>query len=233
MGDGVLELFETFFEPSVGGGPQPGDLYWVPTPECNEVSRILDVGRSDPTEHQAVAFNIVEYDSQNHYRSRGRLPIHGMNLGDTEELLIAKSKRRLCVVLGTAVVDTDDLSSLKNREQRIAGHLTRNTYLVAPAFGVGTVQDPNAFLPVLVDRINRLKYAHLSCIPDRGSSAPFTARSVIRLDHTFPSMLGRGTEAAELRIADEPFAVMQAQFDVLTGGEASAELRELIDLFDE
>lgn len=230
---GLLELFEPYFTASDNIVPSPGDLFLVPTPEYEEIPRILDVHRNGPTEHDAVTFSIVEYSPRVHYRSRERLPIHRLNLGDTQELLISRSKCRPCVVMASSVIDTTAISELGRQGERLAKHLTKTKHLVAPTYGVATMDRPNAYLPKLVDRIDRLEYPHLACLPDQNDHSPYQARSIVRLDHTFPSHLGRGIQPLGIRLADEPWAVLQEQFKVMLGKEPSEQLLELIALFSD
>jgi len=91
---GVLQVFERFFEDLSGDAapPAPGHLYWVPVPETQEVPRVLDVQRATPDEHWATVFEITEIGNH-HFKTRNRLPIKKLDLGETEELLIAKAKK--------------------------------------------------------------------------------------------------------------------------------------------
>jgi len=123
LGNGVLDLWDSVYEPSTSATPTCGDVYWIPTPEVNEVPTILDVSRITPTEHFAAKFEILQIDPNRHYKSATRLPIKRLGLGDTEELLVSKSKLRPCIVLCASNVPEGDLSGLVGREKASLGTL--------------------------------------------------------------------------------------------------------------
>ena len=213
---GFLQLFDEFYtdsEPT--GAPAVGDIYWAPVPEVNEVPRILDVLRADPEEHSATSFEIVDIKRE-HFSQRDRLPIKRLNLGETEELIIAKGKKRPVLVLSRNVVP--DITSLpRGSQRRMAQSVGRESYLVAPFYSVSLPPHRTTmFGPVLVARIRALRYVHLACLPARGK--PGVPDSIVRLDRVFPCYLSRGCEKSGDRLADEPLEIIQAQLALLTGG---------------
>jgi hypothetical protein len=125
---GVLQLFDRFYEAIPAGTlPAPGHLYWVPTPNVEEVPKILDVKRSSATEHEITDFEICEIGNH-HFGKKTRLPIKRLALGDTEELVITKAKKRLAVVL--ASITTNNIQTLpKGQQQRLAKHVEKNLLL--------------------------------------------------------------------------------------------------------
>lgn len=226
---GVLQVFERFFEDLAGdpAPPAPGHLYWVPVPETQEVPRVLDVQRATPDEHWATVFEITEIGNH-HFKTRNRLPIKKLDLGETEELLIAKAKKRPAVILAsTCVGDLETLPS--GTQKRLAQALGRNCYLVAPLYSVSNFKEPSTFGPILVARIRALQYLHFFCLPQFDN--PRMPGSIVRLDRVFPTYLGRGCEAMRQRLHEEPFEVILSQFSLLSGAvyrEPYELVRELV-----
>ena len=223
---GILQVFDNFYEQVPKGSiPQPGHIFWVPTPEVNEVPRVLNVERATPTEHE-VSNYVIEEVSREHFTHRERLPIKRLNLGDTEELLISKAKKRPAVIIASTV--TNDLDSLpKGTQKQLAKQLGKPCYLVAPMFSTSSLMKPTTFGPTLVARIRALQYLHFFCLPDE--NRPDRPDSIVRLDRIFPTYLGRGCEPMGKRIHEEPFEIILSQFSILSG----AVYREPYDLAKE
>lgn len=211
---GILQVFDNFYEiDAEKTKPQPGDIYWVPTADISEVPTILDVTRSTPEEHEVTSFEVKQIENY-HFTERERLPIHRLNLGNTEELLISKAKKRPVVVLATTF--TDDINTLpKGAQQKLAGHLSKPSYLVAPMYSTTTMLDPGTFGPQLVARIRALQYLHFFCLPDEDNAT--RPGSIVRLDRVFPTYLGRGCNAYGKKLHPEPFEVLLSQFSILSG----------------
>jgi hypothetical protein len=211
---GILQVFPKFFEVVPEGAiPEPGHLYWAPTPEVDEVPRILDVQRATPDEHRATEFEITEV-GRHHFKQRDRLPVKKLNLGETEELLIAKGKKRPVVIIaGIAANDVDTLPD--SQQKRLAKHLGRKSYLVAPFYSVSTLLEPGTFGPVLVARIRAMQYLHFFCLPK--TDKPGQPGFIVRLDRVFPTYLGRGCEPMGRRVDEEPFEIILSQFSLLSG----------------
>lgn len=212
---GITQIFSQFYDdvpPSQR--PDIGSVYWVPTPEVSEVPLILQVKRASPEEHEIIDFEFVQVGSQ-HFKSGTRLPIKRLNLGDTEELMVAKAKKRPCVVLGRGFLAPEQIASLpKGEQQKLAKHLERIVYLVAPMYGCSTYYKQNAFGPVLTARVKALWYQHLCYMPDFNGQEP---GSILRLDHVFATHLGRGSEPAGKKVKEDVFQIVQAQFLVTCG----------------
>jgi len=211
---GILQVFDCFYEDSPAGATvEPGQIYWVPTPDVDEVPRILDVERASAAEHEVSRYEIKQVEAH-HFTKRDRLPIKRLNLGETEELLIAKAKRRPVVVLASVMVN--DVGSLPDgAQERLARHLGKPCYLVAPMYSTTSMLKPGTFGPALVARIRALQYHHLFCLPDK--EHPDRPGSIVRLDRIFPTYLGRGCSAMGLRIHDEPFEILLSQLSILSG----------------
>lgn len=211
---GILQVFEKFYENvPAGSKPEPGHIYWVPTANVDEVPRILDVERASPTEHEVSSFEIKEIEPQ-HFTKRERLPIKRLSLGETEEALITKGKKRPVIIL--ASTETSDVSTLpEGAQKRLAKSLAKPCYLVAPMYSTSTMMAPGTFGPTLVARIRALQYLHFFCLPDK--NRPDKPGSIIRLDRVFPTYLGRGSEADGEKLHEEPFEILLSQFSILSG----------------
>src|ERR1044072_7035404 len=100
---GVLQVFESFYTASEKrGSPAPGDIYLVPVPFIEETPRVFDVKRADPRDHTKLEYEIVEVADRHFTERADRLPIKLLSLGATEELIIAKAKKRPAIVLFSA-----------------------------------------------------------------------------------------------------------------------------------
>lgn len=228
---GTLQLFGAHFIDGEVDGHKPaaGDLYWVPVSEIREVPLIMDVKRATPEEHIATHFEIKEIAS-NHFQKRDRLPVHKLRLDDTQELMVNRAKKRICVVLSDSPpsVTAEEFKSGEQRRLAQKSFNARN-YLLSPTYSVSTPVKPTSFGPELVARIRALQYFHLHCLPDpKDSGVP---GSVIRLDHAFHGCLGRGCEYVGKSLHPEVFELLRSQFAVLTGnigGEIFDEVQAIV-----
>ena len=126
---GTFQLFENFFDDVTTKDILPGRLVWVPTHQIDMAPRILELERASPEEHAAVNFKIVEANEK-HFKDREKLPIAKLKLGPTEEALITKAKKRLCVVMA-AIGPVDKADITDKTQQKLAAHLTTAaTYIV-------------------------------------------------------------------------------------------------------
>lgn len=213
---GITQVFDKFYEPDTNSLPQLGSVYWVPTPEVPEVPKILEVRRASPEEHEITDFEFVEI-ADRHFKPNSRLPIKRLNLGDTQELLITKAKKRPCVVLGKGFISSDKIESIADGEQRRqAKHLHKPTHLVAPMYGCATYTDRTAFGPILTARVKALWYPHLCYMPPLNpKDLASNPGSILRLDHIFPSHLSRGAERAGIKVTDEVLEIIMDQLGVV------------------
>ncbi|HDP0036252.1 hypothetical protein DGG96_16990 [Legionella qingyii] len=208
---GILQVFSTFLEDTPSTKPEPGSIYWVPTPNVEEVTRILDIERATPDEHCVTNFEIKQMSSV-HFTSRERLPIKKLNLGDTEELIISKGKKRPVIIL--SAIQASNMDSISSSEQRrLASQLEKTSYLVAPFFSISTMLQPGTFGPILVARIRALHYPQFFCLPE--SNNPEKPNSIIRLDRVFPTYLGVGCKPMGKRLHPEPFELLLSQFSIV------------------
>lgn len=222
---GILQVFDKFLEDTPPNSkPEPGSMYWAPTSDIDEVTRILEVERATPDEHCITNFEIKQINNE-HFTNHQRLPIKKLDLGNTEELIITKAKKRPVVIL--SVLHTDNIETINSGTQRkLASHLDKTSYLVAPCFSVSSMQNPGTFGPTLVARIRVLKHPHFFCLPDAQDSKK--PGSIIRLDRVFPTYLGMCCTPMRKKLHPEPFELLLSQFSIITHGKDA--YREPYDL---
>jgi hypothetical protein len=222
---GVLQVFSPFYVRTSGGAPKPGDIYWTPIPDVQEVPRIFDVERSDSAGHTRIEGRIVDVGSH-HFRKRERLPVKLLSLGSTEEMLITKAKCRPSVVLFQAGVG--DAKGLGPQDARLAKGVTKPSYVVAPLYSVGSADEPGTFMPTLVARIRALRYPHLSCLPRIGSNHPVPGE-IVRLDRIHVTHLGKGSASDQLALHDDITALLVGQLQWAACGVISDFLQATIE----
>jgi hypothetical protein len=220
---GVLQIFSQFYENKPEGEtlPQVGDIWWVPTPDINEVPRIFDIKRADPSEHSVTSFEIIDINST-HFKKRERLPIKLLSLNETEELIISKAKKRPSIVLAaTRISNLDEIQD--STQKRTSKKLGSFTYLVAPMYSISSIKDPGTFGPEIVSRIRAMHYPHLFCLPDKTDNT--RPESIVRLDRVFPTYLQKGCEFSGKKLSQEPLNILLSQFSYLLCDHVSEELK--------
>ena len=143
-------------------GIEPGTLLWCPVGNLEEVPRVLDVDRASPADHKATTFRVVQVDAD-HFKERQKLPVHGLRLGNTEEILITKAKRRPCVILSCLNTRFQDQRVLD--EVRLKRHLQDCAMTVAPIYSIATPDDTSGFQPIMTARIRALMYNQFFYLP--------------------------------------------------------------------
>src|SRR5437870_447309 len=71
---------------------ESGQIAWVPTPFAADIPQIMEVERESPDDHFASKFQIRNM-KESDFRKKQKL----LNLGETEELVVARSKLRPCI----------------------------------------------------------------------------------------------------------------------------------------
>jgi hypothetical protein len=225
---GVLQLFDTFYvNGSADGAPMPGDIYWVPVPTVDEVSRVLDVCRVDPRVHDAFEYRILDVQRQHFTERTDRLPLKLLQLEATEELMISKAKRRPAVVLYGSCVGS--LGGASTTEQRHAKHLLKYCYVVAPMFSTARPDRPTTFFPKLVARIRCLMYPQFACLPKLGANEGKPGE-IVRLDRLIVTHLGRGCARAGFALQPEVFQMIKDQLVLVTSGVTPDALKEVEEI---
>jgi len=157
-----------------------GQLAWVPTPFSVGLPMVMEVERDTPEDHFASRFKIrpmVDTD----FRKRSKLPIKLLNLGETEELIVSRSKLRPALVFLTAPGVFPDLS--KDLKKLGKGHLEDDCLAVIPLYSIQKVDSDTGFPPIMIARIKALMYNQFFFCPKQVSALP--SDSLARLDRLF------------------------------------------------
>jgi len=224
---GLLQYLNPFFADSQRS-KEPSEVWWVPTPEVNEVPRILDVQRATPTDHEGVRFILREIEAGRDFNTENPkdLPVASLRLESTEELIVTKGKLRPCVIL--AKLESVDLADLpEGTPRKMAKHMRFSTYLVAPMLSVPVYPEAGTFMPPFVHRIRHMKYFHLFCIPEHDE--PETPRSIVRLDRAFVSYLGKGCRPKGQRLSSDAFELLRAMFSLSCGAAIPESMLQTVE----
>jgi len=223
----IEEILDAVYVKSNGIGV--GHCVWCPVPHLEEVPRILEVERASSEAHYASKFRIVQLDG-NHFKEKRKLPIKSLSLQDTEELLISKAKKRPCVVIAchnTAFKDAAATIELRGRK-----HLQDDSMILAPIYGIATLEDENGFPPKMVARIrvflyNQFFYLPKTCPKNR---IGFGKEGIVRLDRLFPAAPNRGVSPMGMRLSDEPLALLLALLRERLGAPAYENLQTVREI---
>jgi hypothetical protein len=216
---GVLSLFDPFYiDTPLQGPPVPGNIFWVPVAYIDEVPRVLDVQRADPNNHTSIQFAIQQVQSHHFTERPNRLPLKLLTLHATEELIVAKGKRRPVLVLSANKVAS--IAGVSKHEDRFIKPLEKSCHIVAPMFSTSTLLVNTTFFPKFVARIRALKHPQFACLPrlGRNDSEP---GEIVRLDHPAVTYLGRGCEYSGFSLHPEVFQLIRDQaLFVLSGAKS-------------
>jgi hypothetical protein len=224
----IEQVFDCIYEACQGYGV--GHLVWAPVPHLEEVPRILEVERAGSTEHFASKFSIVQI-RDTHFRRKQKLPIKLLSLGETEELLISKAKKRPCVVVcaENTKFEDDKLKAEIGRRR----HLQDQSMLLAPVYGTASNEMLDGFPPIMTARIRALLYAQFFYLPERcpKTKIALPREGIVRFDRIFAATPNRGLSPMDIRIAKEPLALLLAVLRERLGGAKDENLglvRELL-----
>lgn len=226
----IDQLCERIYEKCKGVGV--GHLVWAPVPQLEEVPRILEVERARSEDHYATKFSIVQMDAE-HFKQRQKLPVKLLALGDTEELLIAKAKKRPCVILSADNTDIADAAAAKELARR--KHLRDQAMVLAPIYGIATGDMPQGFPPIMTARIQAFLYSQFFFLP---KSCPKTGlgmdkEGILRLDRVFSATPTRGVHPMDIKLADEPLMLLLAQLRERFSGIEDESLKMVRELLRE
>lgn len=182
---GIVQIIDPFYtelpEDTYLRVPTAGQLCTVVSTHPNNIPMVMDVERAAPTEHFATRFSLRNMRGED-FKVKQRLPIHTLNLRDTEELLVQKAKLRPAIVAATARTHFSDVAAVLRRLRR--HHLQDHAILVVPVFGIEAPQHSGGFVPLMVARIRCLMYDQFFYCP--GGSRPIVEPGVARLDRLHP-----------------------------------------------
>lgn len=215
---GISQIIDPFYrvlpDDTFRKEPVVGQLCWVPVCRLEEVPFILDVERAQPTEHYATKFQVRQMTGDD-FKKKDRLPIKLLNLGNTEELIAQRAKKRMAIVVSTESTVHDDLQALlKSRAQR---HLQHKFITVAPLYGVEGIGHDGGFPAVLVARIKALLYRQFFYCPPKAS--PQVYEGIVRLDRLLPVIPRHPTyEPVNVALSDEALALLRTMLRRLFWG---------------
>jgi len=235
---GLLTLLDgKFFEPLSEplGALQAGQVIWLPVPQLDQTPFVIEATRSHSTSHSTVQVRWVPLKDEHFTRQRSEkdLPILNFRLGETEELIASKAKRRPGVVVGTR-------ATLTRGSNSILPHHVEDRVVVAPIYGVACELDPKGFSSVMSVRIRHLIYnqffpfaAWRETRSRRDCSNPFFSDGgVVRFDRL--QFVVPGTAAcrpAALRLSSEAMALMHGMLWAYLHAEQTPKLTEFRDVF--
>lgn len=225
----IEEICQCIYEKADGIGL--GHFVWCPVTHLDEVPRILEVERAASEAHYATRFHISQMNG-NHFKAKQKLPVKALSLGDTEELIISKAKKRPCLVLAcnnTSFKDPMILSEIKNKR-----HLQDESMILAPIFGSATPDDEKGFPPIMVARIRVFLYKQFFYLPE---SCPKTKtkigkESVARLDRLFAASPNRGVTPMGIKLSDEPLLLLMALLRERFGTTPDENLKTVREILD-
>lgn len=208
--------------------PQVGQIVFTPVIYTDRRSNIFDIQRSDPYSHHSVTHTFRSLDDSVDFKSKpSRLPIKGLHLGETEELLASRAKCRPCLVL--AKVDGLDVQSLpKGVQQNKALNSFNTIYCLAPIYSVTHNAKETLFGPVMTARIKCMMYPEFVYAPQSGMI--LSVPGVIRLDRTFWSHLIACTEPQNLFVSREILGICWTQIKLISGEQPPQDYTDLRDL---
>lgn len=226
----IEEICEHIYEHAKGLGV--GHFVWCPVQNLEEVPRILEVDRAVSTAHYASKFEITQLQSH-HFKSRQKLPIKALALGETEELLISKAKKRPCIILSDENTNFSDAPVLD--EVRKRRHLQDRSVLIAPVYGIATMDDPSGFPAIMAARIRAFLYNQFFYLPKNcpKTKLSIAKEGVIRLDRLVPASPSRGMEPMDLKLSSEPFELLRAVVRERLGAQPNADLNIVRDILFE
>lgn len=201
-----------------------GQICWVPVTYLDKIPRILDVKRADPSEHYATSFEIRNMSDQD-FKKKNRLPIKALKLRETEELIIARAKRRQAIIVATGsnTIFGDPGKGVSK------DHHEEDNILVVPLYGVEYEEHKGGYPSKMVARVKAMYYRQLFYCPSHTS--PFVCESVARIDRIrtiFPIYPLFEPEA--IALSDEALGVLMAMLREYFGSEDEGDLEAVREL---
>jgi hypothetical protein len=228
---GLLAYFgDAFFEPlgSVGS-PEIGQIGWAPVPHLQPQPHVIEVERVESASHDPVRAKFVPLRDLHFTRKSPKgLPILNINLGETEELLAYKAKKRPIVVVGTR---SSILGGL-GREGK--PHHEESRIVVAPIYGLATEDDRRGIGSILATRVRHLLYLQFFPFAEwrearhdlKGASS--FDEGIIRFDRLqFLLPSAPGLQLAPVRMAPEVRVLMHNVLWAYLHADPSPELIEM------
>lgn len=228
--DDIGELYDGFYDSTRkrSGRPEPRQIVFCPVIETDRRLRIGEVARSDSYAHTQVTMHIRDQEKRDFRGKDNRLPIKGLKLDATHELVISRAKLRPCLVIGCC--EGIGQSSIPEGPQRKLAASFHPIYLLAPVFHVSHADELGAFGPVVTARIKCLMYPEFFYL--RQSGGYLRVPGVARLDRMFLQAPhpGLGFELTDLFVNANIFALVLGQAKYLLGQDMTKEQLEVRDL---
>lgn len=226
--DDLSALFSHFDNKrNPSASPEIGQVVFTPVLYTEYRPFIADAKRSDPLTHQSADMSIRRMDDALDFRKKQRLPIAALQLGETEELVVAKAKKRPCLVLAKSD-GVDHMMLPEGAQRNQALNAFGGIYCLAPIYSITTANKATSFGPVMTARIKCMMYPEFIYVPQSGLILKIPG--IIRLDRLFWSHLFAASEPQPLFLSSEILGVCWNQLKILTGESASSEFLEMRDL---
>lgn len=223
----VFPYFDTGRRAVGGAKPEIGQIVLAPTLNTDRKPLIADVRRSDPHTHTQADFVARPVDDKVDFRGKeGRLPIHSLNLAQTAEVVLARAKKRPCVILG--MTDGVDYRGLPVGQQGKAMNAFDSAYWLAPLYSISTGQKQRSFGPVMTARVKCMMYPEFMYVPQSGLI--LKNPGVIRLDRMFWSFLMGACDPQDLFLSQDVLGMCKSQLCLLFGGTPDPDYLNLRDL---
>jgi hypothetical protein len=172
----------------------PGRLIWVYYPYMNIIpyeflvqERTNASGVPDPTNHENLSFQILEFRMSQ--RSRARLPVSSFPKQDNEVYLITRAKKRPALVLANDQTGFKILNELKQGPK----WQKHPSVIVAPFYGTAQNENRSGFHPNFIERVRQCEYPEL--MYDRLPINKSDSESLLYLKHM--SAVGRHHETVQ------------------------------------
>lgn len=211
----------------LSANPEIGQVVFTPVLNTERRPHIADAQRSDPFAHRSADLSIRPMNDTTDFRTKQRLPIAALHLGETEELVVARAKQRPCLVLAKS--DGINAKTLPEGAQRNkALNAFGDIYCLAPIYSISTANKPTLFGPVMTARIKCMMYPEFIYVPQSGLI--LKVPGIIRLDRLFWSHLFAASEPQPLFVSNEISGICWNQLKILSGESAPSDFTDLRNL---
>ena len=225
-----LTYLFTYYDSSrkLSSAPEIGQVVFTPVTNMDKKPQIADAKRSNPETHAKAEIVVRPADDKIDFLGKpGRLPIYAISLGETEEIIMTRAKKRPCVILAkTDGVNHQTLPS--GPQQNKALNAFNTAYLLAPIYSVSTPDKARSFGPVMTARIRGMMYPEFVFVPQSGGVIKHNG--VIRLDRTFWSHMNGASQPQPLFLSNEILGVCWNQIRILSNEQPDDEYLELRDI---
>ena len=180
----------------------PGQLAWLPCQFVEYVPYILDAERLSPTDHYNIQGDLRQIE-KNDFRKKDKLPVAALKLNQTEELMVSRAKKRLCILLAASNNSTNS-SELKKVATK-KSHLNQSEGLFLPLYSRTNL--PEEFL----DRVKRLRYTRFFYVPKGNLKqsqcrSDYVEKSIVRCDRIFAANLHyKGVTPIDYQLDEDGF----------------------------